>query len=87
MNKVSTAVRVEHRPTGVTVRSAGERSQHANLSRALDRLAALLHARAAATVADLARARRRAHYRVERGQAIRTYTLDADGGLRPDGGP
>jgi len=87
VNKVSTAVRVEHVPTGLTVRSAGERSQQANLTRALDRLAALIHARTAAAVAVAARARRRDHYRVERGRAIRTYTLDGDGALCPDGGP
>ena len=86
VNKVSSAVRVEHVPTGLTVRSAGERSQHANLARALDRLAALLHARAAAAVAGADRARRRGHYQVERGRAIRTYTLDGDGALCPDGG-
>jgi putative peptide chain release factor H len=82
VNKVSSAVRVEHVPTGLTVRCASERSQHANLARALARLTALLDAQAIATAADAARVRRLDHHRLERGRAIATYTLDADRALR-----
>jgi protein subunit release factor B len=81
VNKTSSAVRVCHLPTGIAIRSAGERSQKANLDRALRRLAAVLHAEAEAR-RDGSRAEQRlAHYRLERGRPIRTYTLDDDGVL------
>ncbi|MBK9035851.1 MAG: peptide chain release factor-like protein [Myxococcales bacterium] len=81
VNKVSSAVRVQHVPSGLAVRSAGERSQQANLDLALARLAALLQDVAAARVAAAGAARRRAHVRLERGAAVRTYTIGADGDL------
>ena len=81
VNKVSTAVRVEHVPSGLTVRSAAARSQKANLDQAIARLSALLAARDHAQRADGERARRMAHYQVERGRPIRTYTLVDDGAL------
>lgn len=81
VNKVSSAVRVLHVPSGLAVRSAGARSQKANLEQALDRLAALLRDRALARSADAAAARRGSHYRLERGRPIRTYCLGGDGEL------
>ncbi|MCE9572055.1 MAG: peptide chain release factor-like protein [Deltaproteobacteria bacterium] len=81
VNKVSTAVRVEHVPSGLTVRSAAARSQKANLDQAIARLAALLAARDDAHRADGERARRQAHYQLERGRAVRTYVLGDDGAL------
>ncbi len=87
VNKVSSAVRVQHLPSGLAVRSASERSQQANLDRALRRLAALLHAAARARVADARDARRRVHYQVERGAAIRTYILADDGTLHQRSAP
>ncbi|HSK05158.1 MAG TPA: peptide chain release factor-like protein [Kofleriaceae bacterium] len=81
VNKVSSAVRVHHLPSGLTVRCAGARSQKANLEHALRRLAHLLHERAAERRAAALGTRREAHYRVERGRAVRTYHLDDDGVL------
>jgi peptide chain release factor 2/peptide chain release factor len=81
VNKVSSAVRVQHVPSGLCVRSAGARSQKANLDQALRRLAALLRERAEASRAAGRAARRDAHYRAERGRPIRTYILDDDGSL------
>jgi peptide chain release factor 2/peptide chain release factor len=81
VNKVASAVRVHHVPSGLAVRSAGERSQKANLDHALRRLAATLRDRADARVADAAGTRRAAHYRVERGRPVRIYHLDDDGAL------
>jgi peptide chain release factor 2/peptide chain release factor len=83
VNKVSSAVRVCHLPTGIAVRSAGERSHKANLDRALRRLAAVLAERADARRAEGRAALRAAHYRLERGAAIRAYRLDDDGLLEP----
>jgi len=81
VNKVSSAVRVQHVPSGLCVRSAGARSQKANLDQALRRLAALLREQAEASRATDRSERRGAHYRVERGRPIRTYGLDDDGDL------
>lgn len=81
VNKVSSAVRVHHLPSGVCIRSAGARSQKTNLDHALRRLAGLLTARAEARQADDASARRDAHYQLQRGRAVRTYQLGADGSL------
>jgi peptide chain release factor 2/peptide chain release factor len=81
VNKVSSAVRVQHLPTGLSIRSAGARSQKANLDQALRRLAGLLRERAEARRSDARATLRVTHYRVERGRPIRTYHLDADGVL------
>lgn len=81
VNKTSSAVRVRHRPTGIAIRSAGERSQKANLDRALPRLAALLHADAELRRDGSRATQRLAHYRLERGRPIRTYHVDEDGVL------
>ncbi|MEO8699919.1 MAG: peptide chain release factor-like protein [Kofleriaceae bacterium] len=83
VNKVATAVRVEHVPSGLAIRCAAGRSQKANLDQALRRLAGLLRTRDADRVAEAGAARRDAHYRLERGRAIRTYRLDDDGLLVP----
>jgi len=81
VNKVSSAVRVQHVPSGLAVRSAASRSQKANLERALRRLAELLRERADARRADAVAARRKAHHRLERGRPVRTYHLDDAGEL------
>jgi protein subunit release factor B len=81
VNKVSSAVRVRHLPTGIAIRSAASRSQRANLDQALRRLAALLHDRAETARAGAASSRRDAHYRLERGRPVHTYQLDASGQL------
>ena len=81
VNKVSSAVRVHHVPSGIAIRSAGARSQHANLAQALRRLGLLLRERAASAGAAAKAARRHTHYTVERGRAIRSYQLDDDGFL------
>ncbi len=81
VNKVATAVRIQHLPTGLSVRCASDRSQQANLDRALARLAALLQQRVDADRARDDHQRRRAHYQLVRGHAVRTYTRADDGAL------
>lgn len=81
VNKVSTAIRVRHLPTGLVVRCAASRSQQANREQALARLAALLGAQAADAARQAGGQRRLAHYRVERGRAVASYVLDAEGAL------
>lgn len=85
VNKVATAVRVRHLPSGLSVRSSAARSQKANLDQAIRRLGELLDARVAAARSREVDARRLAHYRVERGRAIVSYSLAEDGALRIDG--
>lgn len=81
VNKVSTAVRVLHIPSGVEVRVASERSQKANLRHAVARLGALLAERARERQARAGEARRLTHYQLVRGAAVRTYALGPDGRL------
>ncbi len=81
VNKTATAVRVRHRPSGITVRVSDERSQRANLRRAVERLAAALGRAAEDRRAAAEGARRMAHHRLERGAPVRTYRLDARGAL------
>lgn len=75
VNKTATAVRVRHRPSGLTVRACDERSQRANLKRAVERIAAQLALAEAERRAKGTAARRIAHWRVARGNAVRTYVI------------
>jgi peptide chain release factor 2/peptide chain release factor len=75
VNKVSTAVRVLHRPSGITVRVAEERSQSANVRAAVARIAARLSAQAREAKAAGRAARRMANYRFERGNPVRVFRL------------
>lgn len=81
VNKTSTAVRVLHRPSGITVRVADERSQRANLRRAVERIAAKLAQARERARAEGEATRRSAHDRVERGAPVRTYRIGRDGAL------
>lgn len=84
VNKTSTAVRVLHRPSGISVRIADERSQRANLKRAIERIAAKLLEAATLARAEGGAERRGAHDRVERGAPVRTYRLDRRGALEAE---
>jgi peptide chain release factor 2/peptide chain release factor len=79
VNKTSTAVRVLHRPSGITVRIADERSQQANLRRAVERIAARLAQAKERARAEAMAERRSAHDRAPRGAPVRTYRLDRRG--------
>jgi len=81
VNKTSTAVRVRHVPTGVVVRAADERSQKANLSRAIARIAATLEARAEDARKQSETSRWSSHARLERGSPVCTYRLSPRGEL------
>jgi peptide chain release factor 2/peptide chain release factor len=82
VNKVSSAIRAVHRPSGVAVRVVTERSQKANLDHALRRIAELLAEREGASRKDALTQRRKAHYALERGNPVRTFERSARTGLR-----
>lgn len=81
VNKRSTAVRVRHRPTGLSVRVDSRRKQADNRRLATERLSELMQKaetqREAETVARL----RLDHWRLVRGQPVRTYRVDRENTL------
>lgn len=79
VNKVETAVRILHQPTGIVVSSRTERSQHANREAAMSVLRAKLyklkHAEETGSVEEL---RREMVGSAERAEKIRTYNFPQD---------
>ena len=73
VNKVESAVRVTHLPTGLHTSSQQERSQHRNKQLALAQLKALLEAQAQDAVQQVKTQRWRSHHQLERGNAIAIF--------------
>jgi peptide chain release factor len=74
VNKTESAVRVLHRPTGLSVVGREERSQAQNKRLALARLAALLAEQGAQQREDADKQRWEKHNSLERGNPVRTFT-------------
>ncbi len=81
VNKVASAVRAEHRPSGLRVRVTSERSQHQNRRAAFARLEAALARAESERRAGRGRALRGRHDALVRGAPVREYRLDAAGRL------
>lgn len=79
VNKVETAVRIVHRPTGLEVRSQSERSQKANREKAMQILAAKLETYEEEKAAKEHAAERKAQIGTgDRSEKIRTYNFTQD---------
>lgn len=73
VNKVETAVRATHRPTGLSVKCSDERSQTQNKAMARERLLLKLHRLQSDALAGLAEQQWRQHDALQRGNPVKTF--------------
>ncbi|ETP71786.1 putative peptide chain release factor H [Lachnospiraceae bacterium JC7] len=73
VNKVETGVRVTHLPTGITVSSTRERSQHANIQDALKKLTSILREMNKANKDKQKNNAWSRHTQIVRGNPVRIY--------------
>jgi peptide chain release factor 1 len=79
VNKVETAVRITHKPTGMVVRSTSERSQARNKEKAMAILMSKLGAAKDEAAAKSQASERRSQIGTgDRSEKIRTYNIDQD---------
>jgi len=79
VNKVETAVRITHKPSGIVISSRAERSQHANREAAMSVLRAkLFQAEQERTMSEISGSRRDLIGTADRSEKIRTYNFPDD---------
>ena len=79
VNKVETAVRISHRPSGIVVSSRSERNQQRNRDKAMEILRSkLLEIKKAEATGNITEERRRQIGSGERSEKIRTYNFPQD---------
>lgn len=79
VNKIESAVRLHHKPTGIVISSRSERSQHANREKAIEILRAKLYEMQIASAhGDAAEDRREQIGSGDRSEKVRTYNFPED---------